>query len=518
MYKADLVIKNGRVYTLEEGRVAKAVAVRGDRIVKVGDEGDVSGLIGEGTTVIDLNGKVALPGLTDTHVHVVELGMSEDLVDLSCCVSSEEILRHVNEKAKVLPKGSWIVGRGWDQERLKDKRVPSIDDLDRESLGRPAVLYRVCGHVALANTEALEKSGLIRRDDLIRTGEIELGKDGKPNGIVKERAASLLRKAIPEPRLDDVKRYVMAALGKALKSGLTCVHCMVRSKQALHAISNLASKGELPIRVRLLIYQELAEEIGYERLRSFSTNDLKVLGIKVFADGSLGGRTAALSEDYSDDPGNRGMLLRDVEELKKVLEEANANGLQVAIHAIGDLAVDTVARAIASSARQGKDVRHRIEHASLVRPSTMDIIKDNGILCSVQPRFAYSDFWIRRRVGDRRFGWAYPFKTMVKKGIMLSGSSDAPVEPIEPMEGVWAATSSHINPEERLNVYEAIKLYTVNASYFSFEEEERGTLSEGKVADIVVLDRDPFRISPDEVREVKVVMVIVGGKVVYDGS
>jgi hypothetical protein len=358
----------------------------------------------------------------------------------------------------------------------------------------------------------------ITKGTRVEGGRIDFDEvSGEPNGILRENAQELVLKVIPEPSERELEEACLQACRKAVEAGLTCVHWIVDSADEIRIIQKLCLEGKLPLRVYLGIPVKLLDclaNLGF--FTGFGNDMVRVGFVKVFADGSLGARTAALKEPYSDKPDTSGMMLYTQRRLNGVVLKAHRAGLQVGIHAIGDKAIEMSVKAFEKALRVfPREHRHRIEHCSVLNSKLIGRMKRLGLVASVQPHFVVSDFWVVERVGVERARWVYPFKTLMKSGLVVASGSDCPVEPINPLLGVWAAVARKSFGEERLTVEEALRTYTVNAAYASFSEDEFGRIEAGKFADFVVLSDDLLKISPEKIRDVRVEMTVVGGKVVY---
>ena len=517
MAYAELSLLNGNIYTMDPSKPrAEALAILHGRILKVGLNEEVRRFIGGKTRVIDLRGKTVLPGLIDTHAHMMGFGLSLGWVNLRDASSIREVIKRLREVARKTPRGRWIVGFGWDQERFEERRFPTRWDLDEASEEHPIVIFRVCLHLCVANSAALKLVGILGTDAV---EGVEVDPDvGEPNGILRESAVELVRGALPQPTLKEAVDAAERACREAAKAGLTGVHWIMGGAVEFRAVQRLRAEGRLPIRVYAILPVDMLDpltKLGVEG--RLGDEWVKIGGVKVFVDGSLGARTAALKEPYSDKPETSGVLLYTREELRSLAVKAHEAGLQLVIHAIGDRAVELALDAIehALKAKPRPNHRHRIEHASLLSGRLVNWMRELGVVASIQPHFVVSDFWVEERVGPERARWVYPFRTLLRSGVVVSAGSDCPVEPINPFLGVWAAVHRMDNAEEALSVEEALRLYTVNAAYASFEEELKGSLTEGKLADLVILDRDPYKVPPSELRDVRVVATIVGGRLVY---
>jgi hypothetical protein len=498
---------------------AQAIAIRDDKIAKVGTNEGIRPWIGKDTRVIDLRGRTVVPGFIDTHVHVMEFGRSLAWIDLRGVRSIREIQERLEKRVQETPKGRWIMGRGWDQERLAEGRYPTRWDLDDFSRENPVVFNRVCGHVCVTNSKALELTGITAETTPPPGGRIDKDPEtGEPTGILRENAMDLVWKAMPPPSEEELMEAATLACRKAVEAGLTSLHWIIYSPMEIRIIQKLCAQNKLPLRVYLVIPAELLNPlIDLGLCTGFGDSMVRIGGVKILADGSLGARTAALHEPYSDDPTTRGMMLYTREELNELVAKAHKAHLQLAIHAIGDQTIDVVLTALEKVLEEAprKDHRHRIEHASVLNEALIQRLKKLGVIASIQPHFVISDFWVVDRVGPTRARWVYPFKTLLQEGILVTGGSDCPVEPISPLLGMYAAVARETLPEERITVDDALRVYTINAAYASFEENVKGSIEAGKLADLVVLSHDPRAIPSSKIKDIRVETTIVGGRVVY---
>jgi len=390
--------------------------------------------------------------------------------------------------------------------------------LDATIPDKPVFLVRVCGHLGVANSKALQLAD-ISKETTIDGGKIDLDEaTGDPNGILRENALDLVGKAIPKPTPKELEEVCVSACKKAVEAGLTCVHWLVSSAEEIRTIQKLHLEEKLPLRAYLGISVDLLDQlVDLGLLTAFGNDMVKIGFVKVFVDGSLGARTAALKKPYSDKPQTKGITLYTQRKLNGLISKAHRAGLQLAVHAIGDRAIETVLEAFedALETHPRENHRHRIEHCSVLNPKLIKSMKKLGLIASIQPHFVVSDFWIVERVGRDRARWVYPFKTLIKEELTVASGSDCPVEPIDPLLGVWAAVARKSFTEESLTVEEALKTYTLNAAYASFDEKSKGTIEIGKFADLTFLSDDLFNVPSDDIKRVKVEMTIVDGKIGY---
>jgi len=522
MSDSTLVLLNVNVVTLNQKQPkAEAIAIQNGIIITVGSNKEARKYIDKKTTVIDAKNKTIVPGFVDCHVHMTGFGQFLQTLNLRNVESVKEMQQKMRKYAQKNSEKGWILGGRWDQDKFAEKRYPTRWDLDAAVADKPVFLIRVCGHLGVANSRALQLAD-ISKETTIESGKIDLDEaTGEPNGILRENALGLVWKAIPKPNPKELEKACISACKKAVKAGLTCVHWIVGSAEEIRIIQELHLNGKLPLRVYLGISADLLDQLIDLGLQTGFGNDMVKIGfVKVFADGSLGARTAALKEPYSDKPETRGMMLYTQRKLNKLVSKAHRAGLQLAVHAIGDRAIETVLKAFENVLKKHprKNHRHRIEHCSVLNPKLIKRMKRLGLIASVQPHFTFSDFWVVDRVGKDRARWVYPFKTLVKEGLFVTSGSDCPVEPIDPLLGVWAAVTRKSFAEESLTVEEALKTYTLNAAYASFDENNKGTIEVGKFADLTVLSDDLLNIPAEEIKSVKVEMTIVDGKIVYSRS
>jgi len=492
---ADMVLVNANIITMNKQKPrAQALAIKNEKIVEVGTSDKINQLVDKNTRILNLNGKTVVPGLIDAHAHMIALGHLFPWVDLRGVSSIKEIQRKLKAKVHETEKGKWILGRGWDQDRLKEKRYPTRWDLDKVAPDNPVLLNRVCGHVGVANSSALEIAK-IDKETAASWREL-IDKDPKtnePTGILRENAIDMVWN-LPEPSDEDLLKACSSACIEAIKAGLTSVHWFTHKPNEIQALEKLRRRNQLPLRVHLVVPMKHFDNL---KNKGFSDPFLKLNCVKIFTDGSLGARTAALQEPYADDPLTRGILNHSLDELKMMIETVDKAGFQVAVHAIGDLAISEAVKAFKETLGEVtiRKRRHRLEHVSVLNPHLIERIRALGLLVCIQPHFVVSDFWVSNRLGLKRARWTYPFKSLIKNGIL--------VKPF---------------PEERISVEEALEAYSINAAYLSFEENVKGSIEVGKFADFTVLSQNLLRIKPEKIKDIKVEMTIVGGKVVYSAT
>jgi len=514
---------DGNVLTMDSFQPsAEAVAIKKDRIVKVGTNDEISRWIGKNTKIINLKGRTVVPGLIDSHIHVADFGKFLMWIDLKDVNSIEEMQRRIRKRAQKIPKGRWIIGHGWDQTSFVEKRYPNFRDLNEASPDNPVILYHQCGRVCVVNSKALELADVTKETRVPSDGEIEKDAEtGEPTGILRENATDLVWKTIPESSEEEIMEGASLACKKIVEAGVTSIHWIVASSTEISIIQKLRAENKLPLRVYTIIPANILDQInGSDSLTGSGDNTDRNLGIKVFVDGSLAARTASLREPYTDDHATKGQLLYSQEELNALVAKAHKAKFRLVMHAMGDQAIDMTLTAIEKALMEAprKNHRYRIEHASVLNEELIQRIKELGMIVSIQPKCVISEFSVWSavdRLGSERARWLYPLKTLINEGIRVTGGSDCPMEPLSPLQGIQAAVTREFFPEERITVDEALRMYTVNAAYASSEENLKGSIEEGKLADLTVLSGDPRKTPPSKIGDINVKMTIVGGKVVY---
>ncbi len=487
-----------------------SVYVENGRIARISDSAEP---VPEGTERIDGGGCTLLPGLIDSHCHPFEVGRMRRVVDLRGASNMVAIRLRLQSRVSRSHPGEWVYGRGWDHELFPDRRLPSRADIDGVSPQNPVIVTRVCGHIALLNSRAIEALGIGQRQ-----GEgYERGQSGELTGIVKEDALEEVYSAIPAaPGASRVD--LQTAEVEAARLGLTALHCIVSPAnyaEELEALAELCAGSQLSLRYRVYIPPGAIDFVEAKGLRGrLGGEQARICGVKIYGDGSLGARTAALREPYSDEPSGSGVLRHSDEDLAALVEKADRAGYQAIVHAIGDRAVEQAIEAIAKVAGPGNPRRHRIEHASLLPRDLRSKMAKFSIRATVQPLFITSDSWAEDRLGAERVRDLYPLKSMLRDGIVASGSSDAPVESLSPILGMWASMARGAFAEqEALSLSEALDLYTANGA--SNGNDDDPALKEGSPADFTLLDSPIFGMHHALLRKVGVVATVVGGGVVH---
>jgi predicted amidohydrolase YtcJ len=529
---ADLVITNARIYTVDATRpVAEAMAVRDGRVAFVGSERGALALRGTGTRVVDLDGNTVIPGITDAHAHLLNLGTSLRTVDLVGTSSYEEIIARVAAKARELPAGSWILGRGWDQNQWSDTRFPHHEALSRAVPDHPVYLTRVDGHAALVNAAALRAAGVTAATADPEGGRVERTAAGEPAGVLVDAAMGLVARQIPEsPRAERIAA-IEAAIAEANRWGLTGIHDAGVDAATIELYEELARAGRYNLRNYVMIRPtDAALERFFRRgvLTGLYDDRLWIRSIKISADGALGSRGAALLEPYSDEPHHSGLVTTSGERIREVAVRALRAGFQVNTHAIGDRANRIVLDAYEAALDEVRvaDHRFRIEHAQILHHADIPRFGELGVIPSMQGSHQTSDmYWAGRRLGESRLYGAYAWRSLLDQGLVIPNGSDFPVEHVNPLISFHAAISRQDAddyppggwyPAQRMTRDEALKSMTLWPAFAAFQEDLLGSLTPGKLADFVVLDQDIMRVPAEDVLATRVLATYLGGEAVYE--
>lgn len=525
---ADLVLRGGHVWAGKGRPEATAIAVKDGRVAALGREADVQPLIGPGTRVVELRGRLVVPGFNDAHVHFLSGGFGLLSVDLRDARDEQDFAARIGAHARTLPKGTWIQEGNWDHEAWPSQRLPTRQLIDAVTPDHPVFVQRLDGHMALANSLALRLSGVTRESRDPEGGTIVRDAAGEPTGILKDNAEELVTRAIPEPSREMNLRAARAALKEAARVGVTTIQDN-SSVDALRTYQDLRAIGELTARFyvwRSISAREPLEKAG---LRTGLGDDWIRLGaLKILSDGSMGSGTAAFFDPYTDDPGTSGLLLYPVPELERLVREADAAGFQLAVHAIGDRANSLVLDAFekAAAANPPRERRFRIEHAQVVRKADLARYRRLGVIASIQPSHGIDDMrWAERRIGRERSRESYNVRSFTEAGIPVAFGTDWFVEPLDPRLGLYAAVTRERPeggpaggwfPEEKIGLEDALDLYTRGSAYAEFAEKEKGTLVPGMLADLVVFAADLFKVPPRQILTTPVDFTVAGGRVVFD--
>jgi len=530
---AETIITNANVYTVDKNLPhAEAVAIIGTRIVAVGSAADIDQWRGTTTKVIDAGGKLLLPGFNDAHVHFIDGGIQLDSVDLRNAASPEEFTHKIAERAKITAQGEWITGGDWDEEKWNPPHLPTRDLIDSVTPSTPVWVCRYDGHECLANSYALKLAGVTEKTPNPAGGEIVKDAAGNPTGVMKDAAQNLVDQKIPPISHERRYRAAKRALAYAARLGVTSVQTMSADYEDIRVYSELAEKGELTARIYaapLLETWQQQAKIGIRR--AWGSSYLRIGAMKAFADGSLGSTTAYFFKPYNDAPNTRGLLSDEMHPLNKMRDrmmKADNAGLQLCIHAIGDQAISIILDMFGDVAKaHGQaDRRFRIEHAQHIAPKDFDRFASLHVIASVQPYHAIDDGrWAERRIGPERIKTTYAFRTLLDKGVTLALGTDWTVAPLDPMKTLYAAvTRATLDgknrngwvPEQKIKLSEAVEAYTMGSAYAEFQETEKGSITPGKMADLVLLGDDIFQIEPAKIADVQVDLTMVGGKVVWE--
>jgi len=529
---ADLVLLNGTVWTVNPDQPwAEAVALKRDKILEASSSEEIKRMIGDNTQVIDLKGDLVLPGFIDSHTHFLDGGFSLLGIRLRDAESRDEFISRIDDKSKEIEKGAWILDGNWDHQSFDPPELPRKEWIDPVTPHNPVCVNRHDGHMVLVNSLALKLAGITKNTPTPAGGEILKDPEtGEPTGILKDAAMNLVMRHIPEPSFKEKLKAAEVALKHAAELGVTSAHDMAYAEN-FEVYQELLRQNKLT--ARLYVYIPITEVEIYARLKlkaPFGNNLLKIGGLKGFVDGSLGSSTALFFDPYTDNPRKKGLLHSQMFPegiMEKRIIQADKAGLQVAVHAIGDKAnnilLDIFERIITQNGE--RDRRWRIEHAQHLLPQDIERIANLGIIASIQPYHAIDDGrWAERKIGRKRCQYTYAFKSLVEKGVVLACGSDWTVAPLDPIGGIYAAVTRQTLdgkhpegwfPEQKISLEEAIRGYTLNGAYAEFSENLKGSVEKGKLADLVVLSRNIFKIQPDEIQKTEVKMTIFNGKVIF---
>lgn len=527
--RADLILHGGRVITMSEPEpdpAPTAVAIAAGRILYVGNDRSALALAKEGARIIDLKGAVVTPGFIDSHCHLYGLGQSLAEIDLRGTTSPAQICALV---AAAAPGEGWLEGRNWDQNDWAVKEYPDRALLDAVTGARPALLRRVDGHAAWANTEALRRAGINAATPDPAGGSILRDARGEPTGILVDNAVSLVAAVIPDAGAAEVRRRLELAAAHCLRLGVTSVHDAGLSWERAQVLRAMATEGKLGVRVYGM-YDDSPETLPFALAAGPSATEdgmLTLRAVKLYADGALGSRGALLLHDYSDQPGHRGLTVTDTDHLREVMRTFGAAGFQICTHAIGDagnrLVLDLYEQVL--DELKPVDARWRVEHAQILDPADLPRFAKLGVIAAMQPVHCTSDMdWVDERLGDDRLAGAYAWQSLLRSGARLCYGTDFPVEKVEPLEGLYAArTRMHPDgtpiggwrAEEAVDGRTALRLYTAGGAWAGFQERALGQVAPGFWADLVVLDGDPAGCEPEELLGMRVLYTVVQGQVAW---
>lgn len=540
--KADIIFTHANIYTgavgvgsLGSTKRAEAIALRGDRILAVGSREDIAKLKGPQTQVVDLGGHFVMPGFNDAHMHLASAGLEKLNVDLVGCKTLDEFRDRLRAKVEAAAPGDWIVGEGWDETLWPAKVPPTRWDLDEVSGDHPVLLVRVDGHIAVANTRALQLADVTVASKDPDGGKIDRDEGGTPTGILREKAQGAVWAVIPKPGHDKRRQAIELALADLASHGITSAQDF-SSWEDFQVYEELEKEGKLTARIsEWLPFDDSIEELNRKRdSHPQSDNMLRTGMLKGFMDGSLGSKTAAMLEPFSDDPGNSGIPQYDPAKLNAMTRERLLAGYQIGFHAIGDKGVQMALDAFAEAEKAGKDAkvkavdggtdyRLRVEHAQVTTPLQIARFKDLKVIASMQPSHLLTDMnWAESRLGPKRAQTSYAWAEFLGHGVVLAFGTDYPVEPVTPFRGIYSAVTRMSEDGkktyvgQKLTIEQAISAYTTGAAYAEFDEKQKGKLEPGMLADFVVLDRDLTSATPPKILETKTLRTVVGGKTVYE--
>ena len=537
----DKLFINGEIYSMKkEGEKFQSLGVKDGKITFLGTDEEAKNVSSK--ELIDLKGKMMIPGMADAHLHLYAYCQNLTFVDLSKVHNINEMINLMKEKVKNVKKGDWVKGVNFDQSKWKENRFPTLEEMDSISKDNPVIIKRCCLHAVVANSKALKMAGIGKNYQAGSGGIVELDKDGMPNGILREQSTKVFDDILPDP-LKDIevqKRIMQDVLNDMSSKGITTIHTYAAKiwqyNEDINIYKNFEKEGKLPLRVTVCIDELFEPEILTEEKLNNPYRKVQLGAYKIFSDGSMGSRSAALKKPYSDDPQNSGFMLFTQEELNNKILTGYEHGLQPAIHAIGDRALDMTLAAIEYTLKTTKEkgmtdeeqknrLPFRIIHVQMIDDDLLKRMKKLPLVLDIQPIFLCTDLhWIEDRIGKERLKGSFALKTMEKAGLIQTGGSDCPVETYEPLKGIYAAVTRQdmegypiegFLPEERLSVYEALCMYTKNVPYATGQESVLGTLEIGKFADLTVLEKNLFKIDKKEIKDVKVEQTYVAGNCVF---
>lgn len=544
--KADMIFTHGNIYSgvldpgasLGSGKRSEALAILGNHILAIGSREDILKLKGPDTKVVDLGGHFVMPGFNDAHMHLASAGLEKMNVNLVGSKTLDEFRDRLRAKCDSAQPGEWVIGEGWDETLWPVKTVPTRWDLDEVSGQHPVYLERVDGHIGVANTKALQLASVTVASRDPDGGKIDRDEAGTPNGILREKAQELVQSVVPKPTHEKRRLAIELALKDLASHGITSAQDFSQGED-FEIYEEIENDGKLTARLsEWLPFDDSLEDLNSKRnSHPLSDNLLHTGMLKGFIDGSLGSKTAALLEPYSDDPTNSGLPQYEVTKLNAMTKERVLAGYQVGFHAIGDKGVQMALDAFAEAEKAakeakvkaadgGNDYRLRIEHAQVATPQQILRFKELKVIASMQPSHLLTDMnWAESRLGPKRAEHSYAWADFLRHGVVLAFGTDYPVEPVSPFRGLYAAVTrmnesgtKTYYPAEKLNIEQAIAAYTTGAAFAEFAEKQKGKLAPGMLADFIVLDQDITAAAPAKLLETKVLRTVVGGKTVYEAK
>ncbi|MDD1767299.1 MAG: amidohydrolase [Methanomassiliicoccales archaeon] len=530
----DVAIINANVITVDKGmKRAEAVGIVGDKIAAVSTNSTVQSMAGKKTKIIDAKGKTVLPGMQDSHMHPLLVGHFANGIVLNEVKNIPEFLEKVKEKAKKIPKGQMILGSGWNQERMEERRYPTRWEVDSVAPDNPVFLIHWNAHICLINTMFMKQKGIGRDTPDPPGGKVEKNEKGEPTGILLENGIDLVAPGFLETgaglfSYEETKAALKYCADRAVEFGLTSMIDILAGDAQVKAYQELEAEGKLPIRVNFYLgyqYLDSAVSIGLES--GFGNHKVRFAGSKMIVDGSLSSHTAALRAPYVDMPSTSGVMRIPRDQIKAFALKATKSGIRIDIHALGDGAIETVVQIFKEVLKEcpTKDPRFKISHCIILGKDLIEDFEKLNIIANVQPVFLMKgQNWIPRFVSPEREKYAHAYKSLMDAGVHMCSGTDAPIETPNPFMNVYASTvrkdpngipDGGWHPEQKIPIEEAIRMVTIEGAYSTGEEDVKGSIEVGKFADMVVVSDDPFKIAPEGIKNIKVLMTMVGGKVVY---
>lgn len=522
---------NGVIYTFQMMQpIVEAVVIKDGHFIDMGTSSQILAFWETmSDEIIDLEGKAATPGLTDTHLHLSMQATKVIDLDVTGVTKKELFLNKIKQHAGTLAKGEWLLGAGWDENLFTDSGLPTKEELDAAAPDHPLFLTRICEHAAVVNSKALEQIHFSDATSIPEGGEIVTDAKGEPTGLVLESAASLFKANIPDKSYQTWKKALRQTIATAMKHGITSVHSndpayLGGLQQTYQLYKELLIEEQMGLRTNLLIDHEFLDDLHASGMYTgYGNSTLQIGAVKIFADGAFGRRTALLKDAYSDQPGQFGEAMLTQDALYAIVKRSRQLAMPVAVHTIGDQALENVLDILDQFPAAA--YRDRLIHAQVVPPDLVKRLAVPSRIVDIQPRFLVSDYpWVRDRLGESRMPYAYAWKTLLEHGVICGGGSDAPVEPMNPLFGIHAAvtrkapgeTHSGWYPEQKLTMLEAFHLFTKYAAYTTNEENTKGTISRGKLADMTVYSADPLKLEDaDGLLDIRIEMTIIGGERKY---
>ncbi|KQL49675.1 amidohydrolase [Brevibacillus choshinensis] len=532
MNHADLVFLNGQVITInKQNEVAEAVAVKENRIVAVGSNQQVNKWIGDSTQVIDLRGRSLLPGFIDSHTHLEYTSTWNNGVDFKekSITSVHDALQALRQEAQKTPEGKCVRGFGYNERQIAEQRLPTKSELDQITSENPIVILRACGHIAIVNSKTLEIMGIQETTPDPEGGKIGRNEKGELTGVLYETAREPVMGKLFKYTLEETRKAMSLASEQMLATGITSIHDAGGTN--IMVLKEAVSSGEVKLRVYAMIakfdksetHEEMLEVIESGNITGSGDDRFRFGPVKVFTDGSSSGPTAAMREPYNSNPNESGILYYSQEELNRILGEAHEKGFQITAHAQGDRAIEMMLNCFEEALKKHPRTnhRHRIEHAGITMPDLIERMKQLEVVPIPNPAFflEYGDAYLKH-YGDR-VNYQYPARDFIDSGVVAAGGSDSPVTSYNPLLGIYGAVSrlspsgQVVGANQRINVMEAIRLFTWNGAYASFEEDIKGSIETGKLADLVVLSEPILDIQPERIQDVKVELTVLDGEIVY---